>query len=164
MALRQLSAARHVGKIVVSDQHSLGSAPAKAGASSLWLVSGGVGALGTLSARYLVEQGARKLCLLGRAGYTEHSWKEPIVPVADPMAVLRQATSSGRWAAAITITKCDVASREDADGVFEDMCAARLKLQGILHAGGLLQDATIANQSLRGMHHSGCPRPLFTFF
>ena len=140
---------------MVSDQHSLGSAPAQAGSSSLWLVSGGVGALGTLSAKYLVEQGARKICLLGRAGYTEQSRKDPM-PGSDPLPVLHQATCSGRWAAAVTITKCDVASEEDSAGVFQGMWEGRLKLQGVLHAGGLLQDATIANQTLRGTCGSDC--------
>lgn len=50
--LRQLAAAQHIGKVVVTAP---ASAPLKLGGR--WLVLGGLGALGLLSARWLASQG-----------------------------------------------------------------------------------------------------------
>lgn len=65
-ALRQFSTAKHVGKAVVE----VGSPvlPASTGPNGAWLVTGGLGALGSLAAGWLVGQGARNIHLLGRSG------------------------------------------------------------------------------------------------
>ncbi len=49
-ALRQLSGARTVGKIVAAGPPAAGG-PAAEAAPGRWVVTGGLGALGTLSAR-----------------------------------------------------------------------------------------------------------------
>ena len=57
-ALRQLSAAKHIGKVVVrvpSDLPTADQAPGR------WIISGGLGALGSLSVQWLVRQGM--LCM-----------------------------------------------------------------------------------------------------
>ena len=53
-ALRQLSAAKHIGKVVVEVS---GQLPTCKGAQGRWIVSGGLGALGTLSVQWLASQG-----------------------------------------------------------------------------------------------------------
>lgn len=75
-ALRQFSAARHVGKIVVRVSPALaavsgGDAGRGAGAAQpleAWAVTGGLGALGTITAEWLAGQGVRHIHLLGRTG------------------------------------------------------------------------------------------------
>ena len=64
-AFRQFTHAQHIGKIVVRVP-----APAEAAreASGSWVVSGGLGALGALTADWLAGQGQRHLVLLGRSG------------------------------------------------------------------------------------------------
>lgn len=54
-ALRQLSSARAIGKIVTSAPLASGRPSQEAG-TGRWLVSGGLGALGTLSARYVIDE------------------------------------------------------------------------------------------------------------
>ena len=56
-ALRQLSAAKHIGKVVVRVSCQL-PAPEEAPTGS-WIVSGGLGALGFLSAQWLASQGVQ---------------------------------------------------------------------------------------------------------
>ena len=51
--LRQLSSARAIGKIVTSAQPT----PAQESTIGRWLVSGGLGALGSLSARHVLDCG-----------------------------------------------------------------------------------------------------------
>lgn len=55
-ALRQLSAAKHIGKVVVEVP---GLLPAPRETQGRWIVSGGLGALGTLSVQWLASQGMR---------------------------------------------------------------------------------------------------------
>ena len=53
-ALRQLSAAKHIGKVVIQVPSQL---PAPEEAPGRWIISGGLGALGTLSVQWLASQG-----------------------------------------------------------------------------------------------------------
>lgn len=64
-AFRQLAQAQHIGKVVVRLPP-----PAEVAASSggSWAISGGLGALGVLTAGWLSGQGQRHLVLLGRSG------------------------------------------------------------------------------------------------
>ena len=66
-ALRQFSHARHIGKIVVSVSARL-PGPAAREASEAWAITGGLGALGLITAEWLAGQGARHIHLLGRSG------------------------------------------------------------------------------------------------
>ncbi len=52
-AMRQLAASQHVGKVVCTPP-----APARHGRAGRWLVLGGTGALGLLTAQWLASQGA----------------------------------------------------------------------------------------------------------
>lgn len=66
-ALRQFSHARHIGKIVVSMPPRL-STPSTQESPEAWAITGGLGALGTITAEWLAGQGARHIHLLGRSG------------------------------------------------------------------------------------------------
>ena len=163
LALRQLAAARHVGKIVAADP-SIGSSSRTGGASAgRWVISGGSGALGALAAKWLVAAGARHIVLLGRTGAAGTS-STAAAPgsEADPATILAAATSAGSWAAAVTLFKCDAAAAADSASVL-DSSACRgqqlgLPLAGMLHAGGVLQDATLQNQTLMGLRSVFAPK------
>ena len=64
-AFRHFARAQHVGKIVVRVPEPAEAAQASCGT---WVVSGGLGALGALTADCMVGQGQRHLVLLGRSG------------------------------------------------------------------------------------------------
>ena len=55
-AFRQLSAARHIGKVVVEVPQQL---PLQEQRSGRWVISGGLGALGSLTAHWLTARGER---------------------------------------------------------------------------------------------------------
>ncbi|KAK9864440.1 hypothetical protein WJX84_006132 [Apatococcus fuscideae] len=102
-ALRQLSAARHVGKVVV--QHPSGSnagSLAHVGRKGRWVVTGGLGALGSLSGRWLAQRGMQHLCLLGRTGHMPLQ-QGPILT----------AMTGGDWNAAVTVRLADSACAEE---------------------------------------------------
>ena len=66
-AFRQFSHARHVGKLVVSVPPTLSSTPTQ-GFPQAWALCGGLGALGIVTAKWLVWQGASRVHLLSRTG------------------------------------------------------------------------------------------------
>ncbi|MFF0579294.1 SDR family NAD(P)-dependent oxidoreductase, partial [Streptosporangium saharense] len=116
-ALRQLSQATHIGKLVLTVPRPL---------EGTVLVTGGTGALGSLTARHLVARyGVRRLVLAGRRG--------PEAPGADALA----ADLAG-LGAHVDIVACDLT----------DPAAVR-RLVGnhppaaVVHAAGILDDAPV---------------------
>lgn len=85
-ALRQFSHARHTGKIVVSVPPALPS-PISPKVPEAWAITGGLGALGSITAEWLAGQGAAYLHLLGRSGrWTTRSTGDMIKPKSAPYA------------------------------------------------------------------------------
>jgi len=130
-AFRHMAQAKHVGKIVVS--HAL---PAAAGgavhADAAYLVTGGLGALGLRTARWLVERGARTLVLTGRG--------EPSPAAAEAIAGLEAA------GARIVAVRADVSRADDVARLLAE--TARLApLRGVVHAAGVLDDALLVQQA-----------------
>eukprot|EP00887_Chlorella_sp_A99_P003362 scaffold26.g3362.t1 len=160
-ALRQLSTARHIGKVVSSDANNSRNDSQAAG---LWVVSGGMGALGALSARWLAAAGVKRLLLLGRSGLAEGASPTGAqaggtsTAVSGTAASLTETTAGGRWAAAVTLSKCDAACAADVAAVLPLAADAGAPISGILHAGGVLRDATLQNQSLAGLRAVFAPK------
>ena len=104
-------------------------------ADGTYLISGGLGALGLSLARYLAEHGAGALLLLGRSA--------PSAAAALEVERLRELGTTVRT------VRCDVA---DAAGLHGALATARPglpPLRGVVHAAGLLSDATIATMTER---------------
>ncbi|MFD1499488.1 type I polyketide synthase, partial [Streptosporangium lutulentum] len=120
-AFRFLSQARNVGKVVLT-------VPAALDPEGTVLITGGTGVLGAVVARHLVtEHGARHLVLTSRTG-----------GAAELAAEL---TGLG---ARVRVVACDAADREAMTGLLDGIRAER-PLTGVVHAAGLLDDATIEN-------------------
>ncbi|MGW7449386.1 SDR family NAD(P)-dependent oxidoreductase, partial [Kitasatospora sp. NPDC054795] len=123
-ALRSLSQARGVGKNVLL----LPAAPDPEGTV---LVTGATGTLGRLLARHLVvAHGARHLLLAGRRGGSADGMPE----------LVRELTGLG---ASVTVAACDVADRAALTALLGSVPAAH-PLTAVVHAAGVLDDATIA--------------------
>lgn len=144
MALRQMSQARHVGKIVVR-------APTRARAikpASTVIVTGGLGGLGVLVTRWLAQQSASSVHLLGRSGLAAASEAAQLV------------TSSH---STVIISKSDVSMRADLEaavGATAQQQRSAPPLQGVLHAAGVLADATVAKQTIAGLRAVFAPKVL----
>lgn len=70
-ALRQFSAAKHVGKVVVklpALTEEASGPKASLSSQAAWMITGGLGALGVIAAKWLAGQGTKNLHLLGRSG------------------------------------------------------------------------------------------------
>ncbi|ORV61713.1 polyketide synthase [Mycobacterium europaeum] len=127
-ALRYLSQARHIGKVVMT----LPSGPGGAEVAGTVLITGGTGMAGSTLARHLVtHHGVQSLVLLSRSG--------PDAPgAAELVAELEEAGARVRAVA------CDAADRQALASVIGDIPASH-PLTGVVHAAGVLDDAVVTS-------------------
>ncbi|BAZ29707.1 beta-ketoacyl synthase [Cylindrospermum sp. NIES-4074] len=133
-AFRYMQQAKHIGKIVVSQElennDSTSRLPLTFREDSTYLITGGLGALGLLVARFLVERGAKNLVLVGRS--------TPSQAVSNQ---LRELESAG---AQVIVAKADISSVEQVVQVLKDIEQYPLApLRGIIHAVGVLDDGIL---------------------
>ena len=151
-ALRQLSQARHVGKVVVSaagvgsgSNSSCGGAghsgpqPGHLLGGGAVLVLGGTGTLGSLMVRWLADSGVGCIHVASRSGRLG----QQLGPLLAPGA-------SAAHGAAVSVVACDGSAAADTAAALDASLCGR-PLLGVLHAGGVLADATLANQSAAGL-------------
>jgi NAD(P)-dependent dehydrogenase (short-subunit alcohol dehydrogenase family) len=153
-ALRQMSQARHVGKIVVSAPASEAS---KAPAGATVVVTGGLGTLGSLTAAWVAQKSSLRVLATGRTGRFA---ADAASPGSNPLAVLVAACFSS----VLSMASVDAAAAADAALLLTcgDGCnagsAVHTPLAGILHASGVLADATLRNQTLGGLRTTWAPK------
>nr|WP_239157732.1 type I polyketide synthase [Streptomyces sp. SID13726] len=94
------------------------------------LITGGTGALGAHTARWLVRQGARHLLLAGRSG--------PDAPGAE----LLRAELTELGAESVTLAACDVADRAQVAALLGGIPGDR-PLTAVFHAAGVLDDGVL---------------------
>ncbi|UXA04857.1 type I polyketide synthase [Mycobacterium sp. SMC-2] len=123
-ALRYLSQARHVGKVVMTIPD--------AWAAGTVLITGGTGMAGSALARHLVTQhGVQNVVLLSRTG--------PAAPGCPELVA--ELEEAGAWARAVA---CDAADRKALASVIADIPASH-PLTGVIHAAGVLDDAVVTS-------------------
>ncbi|SHN34426.1 type I polyketide synthase, partial [Streptomyces yunnanensis] len=126
-ALRFLSQARHVGKLVLT-------VPRGVDPEGTALVTGATGVLGGLVARHLVvEHGVRRLVLVGRRG------------LGAPGAVELVAELTG-LGASVSVVACDAADRDELAGVLAGVSREH-PLTAVVHAAGVLDDGVVGSLS-----------------
>jgi phthiocerol/phenolphthiocerol synthesis type-I polyketide synthase C len=134
-ALRCMSRGSHIGKFVVTDP---ATAPAVAPEplaggrlrpDATYLITGGLGALGLSLAGHLADRGAGTVALLGRSA--------PTAEAAGQIAALRDAGTR------VEVVAADVADPGALDRALTWVRAQLPPLRGVVHAAGLLDDATI---------------------
>ncbi|MFF3857416.1 type I polyketide synthase, partial [Micromonospora sp. NPDC002575] len=131
-ALRHLSQARHVGKVVLT-------VPAPADAEGTTLVTGASGTLAGVVARHLVASGrSRRLVLASRRLPVEGS---------DYAALVAELTGAGAQVSAVSV---DVADAVQVAGLVAGIDPAH-PLTAVVHTAGVIADATIGSLSADGV-------------
>jgi myxalamid-type polyketide synthase MxaB len=128
-AYRFLQQTRQVGKVVLSFAPATGPAITADGS---YLVTGGLGGLGLNVTQQLVELGARRLVLAGRAA--------PSPAAEETIGRLR---SKG---ASVQVVQADVVDPADVARLL-DVCQAQGRLRGIVHAAGVVDDGVLDKQT-----------------
>ncbi|MGX7826262.1 type I polyketide synthase [Actinokineospora sp. 24-640] len=129
-----LSRGANVGKLVIgfTDDEAAEPRPVPVRPDRTYLVTGGLGALGLLTARKLVDLGARHLVLVGRQG----------VPRPDTAHLLDRL-----GAAEVTVCRGDVGDSADLRRIGAVLAGLPHPLGGIVHAAGGLADAPVSAQT-----------------
>ncbi|MFG2628157.1 SDR family NAD(P)-dependent oxidoreductase [Streptomyces sp. NPDC048473] len=131
-ALRHVGQARHVGKVVLT-------LPAPLDPDGTVLVTGGTGALGSVLARHLVTvHGARHLLLASRSGAD-----------AEGAAELREELTG--LGAQVTLAACDITDPAALAALVTGVSTEH-PLTAVVHAAGILDDATITNLTADQLH------------
>ncbi|WP_345328645.1 SDR family NAD(P)-dependent oxidoreductase, partial [Kitasatospora aburaviensis] len=126
-ALRFMSQARHVGKVVLTVPRPLDP-------RGTVLITGATGSLGGLLARHLVaEHGVRHLLLTSRRGERAPGAAELVAELAG-------------LGAEVTLTACDTADRDAVAAVLAAVPATH-PLTGVVHAAGVLDDGLVESLS-----------------
>ncbi|HZZ38230.1 MAG TPA: type I polyketide synthase [Acidobacteriaceae bacterium] len=124
-AFRWMAQARHIGKIVLSPRRKESVTIRKDGA---YLVTGAFSGLGLQLARWLGEQGASEVVVMGR--------REPPPEAFEVFDAMRATGTT------VTVHRGDVSQEPDVAAALE----SGLPLRGVFHCAGVLEDGAVAQQ------------------
>jgi acyl transferase domain-containing protein len=96
-----------------------------------YLITGGLGALGLETARWMVSRGARHLVLIGRSA-----------PGESALQAIGDLEAAG---ATVVARRADVSRASDVRALVESFTAAR-PLKGVVHAAGVIADSVVTQQ------------------
>ncbi|MFN0155857.1 MAG: SDR family NAD(P)-dependent oxidoreductase, partial [Gaiella sp.] len=114
------------------------------GPDGTYLVTGGLGGIGLEVARWLVDQGARNLVLVGRSGAK-----------GTASASVAELEKAG---ARVVVAAVDVADRDAIAGLLERVRAELPPLQGVMHAAAVLDDGVLQHQSRERLEKVFAPK------
>ncbi|MDZ4344458.1 MAG: beta-ketoacyl synthase N-terminal-like domain-containing protein [Candidatus Binatia bacterium] len=135
---------RYVARLVRKSRSVTQETPLRWRPDGSYLISGGLGDLGLLVARWMVEQGARRLILLGRTKLPPRSsWSslETRSRLAHQIAAIRELESLG---ATVHLASVDVADEEQLSGFLDEFRSEGWPpIRGVVHAAGVLHDGLL---------------------
>ncbi|CAE7780071.1 ppsC, partial [Symbiodinium necroappetens] len=137
-ALQFLQRANNIGKVVISSPSRL-----LCTAEQMPVLSGGLGALGVVTAQFLVEEGAKALCLLSRNG-------QPAKDVGPQWSWLQKS------AVQLRIEKCDAGKKESVTALRDALAGSTLG--GLLHLAGVLADGVLPSLNRESLDRSYGPK------
>ncbi|MCB8984313.1 MAG: SDR family NAD(P)-dependent oxidoreductase [Ardenticatenaceae bacterium] len=144
-AFRFMAQARHIGKIVVTQDDAVPPADQPRDLDrATYLITGGLGALGLLTARWLAERAPCDLVLLSR--------RPPNDAAQTAVAELEQ------LGARVMVRAADVANRDELQAVLTDIDATLAPLRGVVHAAGVLADGTLAQMDAAHFRQALAPK------
>jgi len=117
-------------------------------ADGTYVVTGGLGALGLLVARFLVERGASRLVLMGRSKLPDRSAWRTITPDHSQYSVLNKLLELERLGATLHLAAVDVANEASLRGwLAAHERAALPPIRGVIHTAGVVQDELLVRMT-----------------
>lgn len=111
---------------------------------STYLITGGLGGLGLLTAEWMVKKGARHIVLTSRKG-----------PKASAQQSIDKLKENG---AEIVVMQGDVSKKDDIRNIIETINRTMPKLRGIIHAAGIIDVGMITEQSWERLENVFAPK------
>jgi acyl transferase domain-containing protein/NADPH:quinone reductase-like Zn-dependent oxidoreductase/acyl carrier protein len=145
-AFSVLSRGANVGKLVLSfiDERAIRARDVTISPHKTYLITGGLGALGLVTADRLVSSGARHIALMSRGG----------VPAAEVAHLCQRVADR----ASVTVFQGDVASPADVERVIAALRDGAYPLGGIVHAAGSVNDMPLSAQTWETMDEVLAPK------
>ena len=109
-----------------------------------YLITGGFGGLGLVTAQRLVDLGARHLVLMGRSG-----------PTAEARSQIARLEAAG---AEVAVALADVSSKEELALAVQDFEVHMPPLGGVVHAAGVLDDGVVLNLTAERFRAVAAPK------
>jgi len=136
---------RYVARLVRKRDSAMLGQPFQWRPDGSYLITGGLGELGLLVARWMVGQGARRLILLGRTRLPPRSsWRsvETGSRCAHQIAAIRELESLG---ASVHLAAVDVADEGQLSAFLDEFRAEGWPpVRGVVHAAGVLHDGLLS--------------------
>jgi NAD(P)-dependent dehydrogenase (short-subunit alcohol dehydrogenase family) len=144
---------RLVARLVRKQQSSVRETPLRWRPDGSYLITGGLGDLGLIVARWMVAQGARRLILLGRTQLPPRSsWSsvEAGSHLARQITAIRELEESG---ASVHLVSADVADEEQMSAFVSQFQAEGWPpIRGVVHAAGVLHDGLLLKLDAAAMN------------
>ncbi|BBM86751.1 polyketide synthase [Candidatus Uabimicrobium amorphum] len=129
-AFRYMARAKHIGKIVVSGRSEREFALQS---DATYIVTGGLGGLGQLLMKWLVDNGAKNIALFSRRSPGEEQQQD----------IARCGEESGAHITCFAVDVCDQDSLRDTIAKINDTLP---QIRGVIHAAGVIDDGFINQQ------------------
>ncbi len=157
-AMRHMRSGLHVGKIVITaessepataatlpedEDHAAGS-ETRFRANANYLITGGLGGLGLLTADWMLRRGAQHIALLAR--------REP--NAAEREAITRLQAQGGN----VQLLRADVQDPDAAGAALDELRQNGLPLAGVFHLAGVLDDALLTRQTPESLDRVLAPK------
>ena len=142
---------RHVARLVRGDRpdHRAQALPVRP--EGTYLVTGGLGALGLRVARWLVEQGARRLVLVARRGLPGREAWDGLAqddPAHTPVEAIRELERLG---ATVIAASADVGDPARMAALFDQVRGLLPPLRGVIHAAGVVTPLPLRDTALEAL-------------
>jgi acyl transferase domain-containing protein/NADPH:quinone reductase-like Zn-dependent oxidoreductase/SAM-dependent methyltransferase len=140
-AFRRLQQAKHTGKIVVTQNDTSAANPVGQPADqaidqaihlrpdATYLITGGLGGLGIVTAQWMADHGAQRIVLLARQA-----------PTAAALARIQQIAAQG---VTVDVMATDVTDLAAMTAALDQIKLPQQPLRGVIHAAGVLADGLI---------------------
>jgi len=143
---------RYAGRLIRKPRSATQPAPLSWRADCSYLITGGLGELGLSVARWMVEQGARRLILMGRTKLPPRArWNsaEAESRLAHQIAAIRELEALG---ACVHLAAVDVGDEGQLRAYLDEFRAEGWPpIRGVVHAAGVLQDGLLVQLDAAAM-------------
>nr|AAK57185.1 MxaB1 [Stigmatella aurantiaca] len=116
-------------------------------ADGTYLVTGGLGGLGLAVAKWMVEQGAGHLVLVGRDTVLSPEQQEVV-------------TALEAAGARVRVARADVSDRAQIARILSEIAEGGAPLRGVIHAAGVLDDGVLLQQTVERFRRVMAPKVL----